>query len=272
MASAPIGFRIYTHTPRPSAEVLAGFRDVPTGHICDAMDRLSAMEPQIRPLSPQLHLSGPALTVRTRPGDNLMVWKALDVAKPGDVLVIATYGHTTVSTFHLRAFLSEHPIAGVDEAWLRDAITRRGGRVIDSDLPVPAPLAPALAHSLRNQWQHWFAGDVLTLQPGNPALEDHLSRYRWCSTPLAELNDARVAAVVKALFEPVVRDYGEAAKVRAPHELKGVEVTHRPQLEGAVHALVSRDIVKPNGDGFEWGANAAQLSEFRRACEWRASK
>lgn len=180
--------------------------------------------------------------------------------------------HTTVSGFHLRAFLSEHPIAGVDEAWLRDAITRRGGRVIDSALPVPDPLAPELAYSLRNQWQHWFAGDVLARQPGNPALEDHLARYRWCATPLAELDDPRVDAVVKALFEPVVRDYGRAAKVGAPNELKVVEVGHRPHLEGAVQALVARDIVKPSGDSFEWGANAAALTEFRRACEWRSAR
>lgn len=177
--------------------------------------------------------------------------------------------HTTVSSFHLRAFLSEQSIAGVDEKWLREAIERRGGRVVDSDLPVPSPLAPCLAHSLRNQWQHWFAGDVLTLQPGNPALEDHLSRYRWCSTPLAELNDPRVEAVVKALFEPVVRDYQVAAEVRTPHELKDVAVTHLPHLDGAVQALVSRDIVKPSGDGFEWGANAAQLPKFHKACAWR---
>jgi regulator of RNase E activity RraA len=94
-----IGFRIYTHTPRPSKEDLAGFRDAPTGNVCDAMDRLMAMDYRIKPLDPALHLCGPALTVRTRPGDNLMVWKALDVAQPGDVLVIATYNYTTTSTF-----------------------------------------------------------------------------------------------------------------------------------------------------------------------------
>ena len=97
--SATIGFRVYVNTPRPAADLIAGFREVPTGHICDAMDRLGAMQPHIKPLRPDLHMCGPALTVRTRPGDNLMVWKALDVAQPGDVLVIATYGHSTVSTF-----------------------------------------------------------------------------------------------------------------------------------------------------------------------------
>ncbi|WP_426752515.1 SDR family oxidoreductase [Myxococcus sp. Y35] len=192
-----------------------------------------------------------------------------DVRALSHALMAELQRHTTVSSFHLRAFLAEHPIPGVDEAWLREAIERRGGRVLASDLPVPNPLPPALAHSLRNQWQHWFAGDVLARQPGNPALEDHLSRYRWCATPFAEMGDARVDAVVKALFEPVVRDYMEATKVRAPVELKDVAVTHRPHLDGVVQALVSLDIVKPAGDGFEWGPNAAQLSQFHEACAWR---
>jgi regulator of RNase E activity RraA len=97
--SSTIGFRIIVNTPRPPAELIAPFRETPTGNVCDAMDRLGAMDYRIKPLDFASRLCGPALTVRTRPGDNLMVWKAVDVAQPGDVLVIATYGFTTASTF-----------------------------------------------------------------------------------------------------------------------------------------------------------------------------
>jgi regulator of RNase E activity RraA len=97
-APETLGFRIYLNTPRPAPEIVAAFRDIPTGNVCDAMDRFGAMDQRIKPLAPNWHLSGPALTVRTRPGDNLMVWKALDVAQPGDVLVIATYSYATTST------------------------------------------------------------------------------------------------------------------------------------------------------------------------------
>ena len=93
------GFRIHQSTPRPGEALLQAFRNIPTGQVCDAMDRLGALDWRIKPLSPESALCGPALTVRTRPGDNLMVWKAVDVAQPGDVLVIATYGHTVTSTF-----------------------------------------------------------------------------------------------------------------------------------------------------------------------------
>jgi regulator of RNase E activity RraA len=40
-------------------------------------------------------LAGPALTVKTRPGDNLMVHKALDLAEPGDVIVVDAGGDLT---------------------------------------------------------------------------------------------------------------------------------------------------------------------------------
>ena len=93
------GFRIHPPLPRPDPALIDAFREVPTGQVCDAMDRLGALDWRIKPLSPESAVCGPALTVRTRPGDNLMVWKAVDVAKPGDVLVIATYEHTVTSTF-----------------------------------------------------------------------------------------------------------------------------------------------------------------------------
>ena len=40
-------------------------------------------------------MAGPALTVKTRPGDNLMLHKALDLAEPGDVIVVDAGGDLT---------------------------------------------------------------------------------------------------------------------------------------------------------------------------------
>jgi regulator of RNase E activity RraA len=52
------------------------------------MSRLIAGGPTLRPMHKGGVLSGPAFTVRTRPGDNLMIHKALQLGRPGDVLVI----------------------------------------------------------------------------------------------------------------------------------------------------------------------------------------
>jgi regulator of RNase E activity RraA len=43
-------------------------------------------------LAPGQVVAGPAFTVRTRPGDNLVLHKALDMASPGDILVVAGGG------------------------------------------------------------------------------------------------------------------------------------------------------------------------------------
>jgi regulator of RNase E activity RraA len=83
------GFRIRTTIDRPDSDVVAGFRDFETPAASDLMNRLYTMRSEIRTLTdPDLRLVGPACTVKVFPGDNLMVHKSLDVARPGDVVVI----------------------------------------------------------------------------------------------------------------------------------------------------------------------------------------
>lgn len=87
------GFRIRRGLDRPSPEVIAGFEAFETPAISDLMNRLYTMELGIAPLTdPELRVIGPACTVKVYPGDNLMVHKALDVAEPGEVIVIDTSG------------------------------------------------------------------------------------------------------------------------------------------------------------------------------------
>jgi regulator of RNase E activity RraA len=85
------GFRIRTDVTRPDAELVAGFGAFDTPSISDRMNRLYTMAPGIRNLTDEgLRILGPACTVKVYPGDNLMVHKALDVAQPGDVVVVDT--------------------------------------------------------------------------------------------------------------------------------------------------------------------------------------
>lgn len=92
-------FRVFRNFTRPSEDLVACFRGVPTGNISDAMDRFGSMDYHIQALDTSLRLCGPALTVRTRPGDNAAIYKALEEVKPGDVVVLATYDYTVGSTF-----------------------------------------------------------------------------------------------------------------------------------------------------------------------------
>jgi regulator of RNase E activity RraA len=85
------GFRIRSDVDRPDPELVAGFGEFDAPAISDRMNRLYTMAPGIRNLTDErLRILGPACTVKVYPGDNLMVHKALDIAQPGDVVVVDT--------------------------------------------------------------------------------------------------------------------------------------------------------------------------------------
>jgi len=81
-----IGFRILPSPPRLDASLVDAFRGVASSNVADAMGRFGFMDPGIQSRS-GLPLCGLAITVSARPGDNLMVHKALQVAEPGDIVV-----------------------------------------------------------------------------------------------------------------------------------------------------------------------------------------
>lgn len=76
-----------TATAGVSDGVIERARSIPSANIGDAQERLGTAS-GIRPVWDGAQLAGRALPVWTRPGDNLIIHKALDVAQPGDVLVV----------------------------------------------------------------------------------------------------------------------------------------------------------------------------------------
>ena len=89
------GFRIRADFERPDPEVVAGFAEFETPAISDLMNRMYTLPTQIRTMTgPGLRILGPACTVKVYPGDNLMVHKSLDIAAPGDVVVVDAGGST----------------------------------------------------------------------------------------------------------------------------------------------------------------------------------
>ncbi|MEE4266371.1 MAG: hypothetical protein V2I56_27025 [Desulfobacteraceae bacterium] len=80
---------IYKNFTRPAAGIVKQF-EVPTGNITDVQGRRGALDCGIKPLFEFPAFAGSALTVKTVPDDNLAVFAAMGVARPGDVLVIAT--------------------------------------------------------------------------------------------------------------------------------------------------------------------------------------
>lgn len=90
-----LGFRVRTGHDRAAREFVEAFAAIPTAIISDNLNRMVAAGPTLRPLHKRGKLSGCALTVKTRPGDNLMIHKAVDLAEPGDVIVIDGGGDLT---------------------------------------------------------------------------------------------------------------------------------------------------------------------------------
>ena len=65
--------------------------------ISDAMKNLNTMHYSIKPIHDELKFAGNAITVRLKSVNNLMLQKAIGLAKEGDVIVVDTYGFESCS-------------------------------------------------------------------------------------------------------------------------------------------------------------------------------
>jgi len=84
----PAGFRVLKRKRQVDAAWVEKFRAIPVANISDSMFRMSAGGARLRPYHAGGAMAGPALTVRSAPGDNLMVHMALNLAQEGDVIVV----------------------------------------------------------------------------------------------------------------------------------------------------------------------------------------
>lgn len=78
--------------PAPDAATLAAARALPTATLHEAGGKIGALPSPIKPIAPGMTCTGPALTVHSPPGDNLWLHRALEIARPGDVMVVHCSG------------------------------------------------------------------------------------------------------------------------------------------------------------------------------------
>lgn len=130
-----VGFRIFPNFNRPSKELIDSFSGLPVANIADTMNRMSCMNAQIRPIS-NVPLLGPAFTVKSRPGDNLLLHKALDLAKPGDIVVVDAQGDLTNSIMGelMTLWAKKRGIGG----FIIDGAIRDVGALKKMDIPIYA--------------------------------------------------------------------------------------------------------------------------------------
>jgi RraA family protein len=129
------GFRVKSEFHRLDPHFMKQFMEFATPDISDLLNRLYAMDPAITCLTGKHHqLCGPACTVKVFPGDNLMVHKSLDVASPGDIVVIDAHASSMNAVLgDLVSTKSKHRgIAG----FIVDGFIRDLPDILELDFPI----------------------------------------------------------------------------------------------------------------------------------------
>ena len=84
---------------RADAAVIARLGKCGVATVHEAQGRRGLASPYLRPIYPAARMAGSAVTVSSQPGDNLMIHAAIEVVKPGDVLVVTTTSASTDGMF-----------------------------------------------------------------------------------------------------------------------------------------------------------------------------
>jgi 4-hydroxy-4-methyl-2-oxoglutarate aldolase len=114
---------IVRNVPRAEASVIATLGELGVATVHEAQGRSGLMQPYMRPIYPAARAAGSAVTVLCQAGDNLMIHAALEVCKPGDILVVTTTSESNDGMFGdlLAVSCRAHGVVGlVIDAGVRD--------------------------------------------------------------------------------------------------------------------------------------------------------
>lgn len=135
--SAKPGFRIVKSMSRPGPALIERFSGLAAANISDVQGRQQTLDARVKSIyAPAPPLCGPALTVKARTGDNLVAFKAIALAQPGDVIVISGGFDLNYSLWGgvMSAMAAQQGIAGV----VTDGLVRDVAQTRNVGLPVYA--------------------------------------------------------------------------------------------------------------------------------------
>ncbi len=92
-----IGFCIEECDRSVNKSAIAELKKFGTPVLSDGLNKFYTLNYRIKPVCDSVKIVGTALTVRMRPGDNLMLHKAIGMAKEGEIIVVDTCGCTSNS-------------------------------------------------------------------------------------------------------------------------------------------------------------------------------
>lgn len=117
-----------------SRDQLEALSRLGTATVHEAQGGTGAVDSHIKAIAPGMRLVGRALTVSTRPADNLAVHYAVTIAQPGDVLVVDTGGYVEAGPWGdlLTTYAQQRGVAGL----VIDGSVRDVDAIVASGFPV----------------------------------------------------------------------------------------------------------------------------------------
>ena len=171
------------------------------------MWRLTAGGSRLRPMHKSGQMAGPALTVKSRPGDNLMLHKAIDMAEPGDIIVCDAGGDLTNSL--MGELMLAHAMKRGVGGFVLDGAVRDVEAFLDVNLPV---FAAGVSH--RGPYKDGpgeinvsVAIDGMVIEPGDLVIGD------WDGVLSIPLDD--VESILRKTNEKQAAEAVEMAKIEA---------------------------------------------------------
>ena len=214
--------------PRVSADVVRQASQYAASILADVAGRRGALDGRIAPLSPKMRLAGTAFTIEVRPGDNLMIHAAMQIAKPGDVLVIDGKGDTTcalMGTIMMNACV-QLGIAGV----VIDAAVRDSEEIVELGFPVYAvgtnPNGPT--KFVPGRLNHPVSVGGVTVNPGDLVIGD--------ADGITVLERSKAPMMLDLAAKKVADEQARIAALRQGKDLRPAWVAKALQAAGALKA------------------------------------
>ncbi|HOC06639.1 MAG TPA: RraA family protein [Bacillota bacterium] len=140
-------YRLRMDFQRPDREVVAKFLKLPVAAISDSMYKRNTLSTLFTPAyRPFKQFAGPAFTVQTLPGDELLALKAIETAQPGDVIVVAGTSQTSCALWG--GIMTSMAKARGITALVTDGLVRDVNEIRGCEFPVfcqgITPVAPVM--------------------------------------------------------------------------------------------------------------------------------